>query len=400
LRLLSVSNRYPPWSRGGYETIAAAAARGLSQRGHDVEVLTTRPDPSDRPDGDPWGGAVRRELRWYWRDHRFPVHTLRETVSLERENAATLRERLESLAPDAVLWWAMGGMSLSMLEQVRRAGVPAVGVVGDDWLQYGPSVDAWSRRFRGPRRVTAPLASRVASIPAALQLDRAARWVFISEHLRTLAWRSGYAPVHSVIAHPGPDPERWSPRPAPDWGWRLLYCGRIDRRKGIATAIEALVELPEAATLTIDGSGDDAHAAELSDLAVKLGVSGRVRFQLSDYDAVPDAYAAADAIVFPITWQEPWGLVPLEAMAVGRPVVASRAGGGAAEYLVDAHNALQFEPGDARELAAAAQRLASDPGLREALRAGGRDTAARFTEAAFHAALEGELRAAVAHGPL
>ena len=50
-----------------------------------------------------------------------------------------------------------------------------------------------------------------------------------------------------------------------------------------------------------------------------------------------DVYAAADVVVFPVQWNEPWGLVPLEAMSVGRPVVASGTGG-SAEYLRDGEN--------------------------------------------------------------
>jgi glycosyltransferase involved in cell wall biosynthesis len=85
-------------------------------------------------------------------------------------------------------------------------------------------------------------------------------------------------------------------------------------------------------------------------------------------------------------------------MAIGRPVLASRAGGGAAEYLADGDNCLQFEPGDAGGLATAAARLADDPGLRERIRVGGAATAARFTDAEFHAALERELLRVLATG--
>ena len=102
--------------------------------------------------------------------------------------------------------------------------------------------------------------------------------------------------------------------------------------------------------------------------------------------------------MFPVQWEEPWGLVPLEAMAVGRPVVASRAHGGADEYLRDGENCLRFEASDADALAAAVRRLAGDPGLRARLIAGGRETAAGFTERRFNEAIERELELAVAGG--
>ena len=385
MRILAVSNRYPPWSIGGYEAIAAAAIDALGRAGNDVRVLTTTADPSDRGARGAAPVGVDRELRWYWREHEFPRLGLRKTIALEVANARVLDTHLAKFAPDVVMWWAMGGMSLSLLEQVRRATVPAVGVVGDDWMIYGPHVDRWTRRFRGARAAGAGLAERIAGVPATIDLAAAARWIFISEHLRAGAGIAG------TVAHPGVDPGGFRPRPASPWRWRLLYCGRIDPRKGLRTAIEALALLPAEASLVIDGDGESRHAAELAALAEQLGV--KVSFQCSPPDQVAAVYADADAVLFPVTWEEPWGLVPLEAMSVGRPVVASSAGGGPAEYLRDGHNCLQFPPGDDEALAAALARVAADAELRERLIEGGRQTASRFTDVQFHEALERELRA-------
>jgi hypothetical protein len=110
---------------------------------------------------------------------------------------------------------------------------------------------------------------------------------------------------------------------------------------------------------------------------------------------VPESYASADVVLFPVLWEEPWGLVPLEAMASGRPVVASLAGGGAAEYLRDGENCLQFPPDDPSALAATVTRVAEDAELRTRLVTAGGKTAARFTEQAFYEAVERELEQAV-----
>jgi glycosyltransferase involved in cell wall biosynthesis len=74
-------------------------------------------------------------------------------------------------------------------------------------------------------------------------------------------------------------------------------------------------------------------------------------------------------------------------MAVGRPVVATGAGG-SGEYLRGDENCLLFEPGDASGLAAAIGRLASEPELRDRLRAAGFETAARFGERSFNDRIE------------
>ncbi len=401
MRILTVGNRYPPWSLGGYETTWASTVAALRAAGHPTYVLTTRPDPTDRPcDGAP-PDDVGRQLAWYWHAHCFPRRSLRQCVALERVNAAVLAATVRAWRPDAVLWFAMGGMSLSLLEQVRRAGLPAVAAVGDDWPGYGPRVDGWTRRWRGRAgRITAPIAEGLSGIPATLDLDRAARWTFVSAHTLAAARAAGWRLPGAVVHHPGVDPERFVPSPASPWRWRLLYCGRIDPRKGIDTAVRVLTQLPDAATLVIDGYGDTAHAGELRALADGLGLADRVRFSVSDHAGVPAVMSDCDALVFPVTWEEPWGLVPLEAMATGRPVLAARSGGGAAEYLEPDRNCLAFAPGDADGLAGAVRRLAGDEALRAALVRGGTATAGRLSERAFVDGLVAELEGAVAAGAI
>ena len=105
-----------------------------------------------------------------------------------------------------------------------------------------------------------------------------------------------------------------------------------------------------------------------------------------DRAELPELYAAADAVVFPVRWSEPWGLVPLEAMGIGRPVVASGRGG-SAEYLRDGVNCLLCDPDRPDTLASAVRRLAADPGLRSELVATGRQTASQHTEERFNAAV-------------
>jgi glycosyltransferase involved in cell wall biosynthesis len=99
------------------------------------------------------------------------------------------------------------------------------------------------------------------------------------------------------------------------------------------------------------------------------------------------AYEEADAVVFPVRWEEPWGLVPLEAMAKGRPVVATGRGG-SGEYLRDGENCLLFPAGDAAALADAVRRLAEDQALREKLHGEGVRTASRHLATGFDEAVE------------
>jgi glycosyltransferase involved in cell wall biosynthesis len=313
MRVLAVSNRDPFTVTGGYERILRSAVERLRAAGHEVTVAT-----------------ADDTFRWYWRDGDFFKPSWKERRETERHNELAMTELLAA-GTDAVSWWGMGGMSLGLVEQVRRAGVPAVGVVGDGWMIYGPEVDR-------------PVA-----------LGPCAHWIFISRAVHQRSAQMGYVFPSWEIAHPGVDPETFPPAPPREWEGRLAYVGRVSPEKGVDTA---------------------RRAAELLGLDLTVSESG------DPYAA----YAAADAVLFPSEWPEPWGLVPLEAMSVGRPVVATGTGG-SAEYLEDGVNCLLFPAGDATALAARVRELAASPELQARLREGGFATAARFTQASFDRAV-------------
>lgn len=379
VRILAVGNMYPPHHQGGYELVWQAAMERARSDGHAVRVLVSNHrersvTAEDEPD-------VHRTLRWYWdwERHEFPRLTLAERLRLERANARELRRQLAEFRPDVVAWWSMGHMSLSLIEQVRRAGLPAVFCVHNDWLVYGWDADQWIRLWAKRNRLLGAVAERVSRIPTRVELDAAGHVVFNSQFTLRQAAESGLQMTAPTVVTPGIEERFLDPRPARPWDWRLLYAGRIERLKGVDTAVAALEHLPAEATLTIHGKGDSAYGEELRRQAARLGVSDRVLFgAFQSGDALRDAYGRCDVVLFPVRGEEPWGLVPLEAMGVGRPVV-STARGGTAEFVRDGDNALLIEPDDSRALADAVQRLAQDERLRGALIAGGHRTAAHHT---------------------
>jgi glycosyltransferase involved in cell wall biosynthesis len=372
MRLLAVGNMYPPHHLGGYELAWQGAMDALRGAGHEIRVLTTetRLPAVTEPDA-PW---VARDLRWYWRDHGWPVMGPREVLALERANHAAFARHVEEHRPEAVMWWSMGGMSLSLVAAARRAGLPSAAFVHDPWPVYAPQVDRWTAFCRRHAAARAAL-WRLARVPTWFSPADVDRWAFVSEHIRAGCEAKGGGPFPGAsIASSGIDEAFLDPRPEQPWRWRLLYVGRIDPRKGIETAIAALDHLPEQATLTVVGAGEDPPPA-----------GPRVTFAgAHDAPRLREDYAAADVVLFPVLWEEPWGLVPIEGMGMGRPVVATGRGG-SGEFLRDGENALLFEAGDAAALAAAVRRLADDPALRGRLREGGLETARRHTRAGFHA---------------
>jgi glycosyltransferase involved in cell wall biosynthesis len=394
MRILCVGSMYPPHHLGGYELVWQAAVDDLRARGHDVRVLTADHREADAA-GVPDSPDVHRDLRWYWRDHAFPRLGPRARLDLERHNAATFDRHVDDFRPDVVSWWAMGGMSLSLFERARRRHLPGVAFVFDVWLVYAPLVDAWIRFATRPG-VPADLLERATGLPTRFDPQASAHFVFASEDTRRASLERWPTIAGSEVAYGGIDRAFLDGSlPPGEWAWRLLYVGRIDPRKGIATAIRALAMLPEEATLRVVGGGDDAHLEQLHGLVAELGLGRRVSFDGSrPRDELAAVYAGADVLVFPVEWAEPWGLVPLEAMACTRPVVATGTGG-SAEYLRDGENCLLYPAGDPEALAERVRRLAADGALREKLCAGGLETARSHTDGAFHDRVEAVLARAL-----
>jgi glycogen synthase len=385
VRVLTVGNMYPPHHLGGYELVWQDSVRYLTAHGHEVRILTTDFSRNGVPRHET-DMNVHRQLRWYWRDHAWPAIPIRERVRLEQANGEVMEHHLAAFEPDAIGWWSMGGMSLSLIERVRRLGIPAAGFVCEGWMVYGPSVDSWIRLTRWP--VLGAVAERVTGVPTRLKLNEAARWLFPSELLRRESARR-WGLTETSVAHQGVDPEVFRPAPRPDWRYRLLYAGRIDPRKGIDLAIRALSELPADASLSIVGDGDPTHLEELREIADRLDVVDRVSFLPGEpRTRLRERYAEADAVVFPVRWREPYGLVPLEAMAVGAPVIATGRGG-SGEYLRDRENCLLFDPDQGpRALAEAVIELAEDEDLRRRLREGGAGTSSSIPRDNFNGAVE------------
>ncbi|HVT20088.1 MAG TPA: glycosyltransferase family 4 protein [Mycobacteriales bacterium] len=379
MRVLALTNLYPPHSYGGYEWTCHDTMRRFAEHGHEVSVLTSdaRVDGVDAPDSP----DVDRSLSSWW-DWRWQVRVQqprRAVLRREVRNLGRLRGALRRVQPDVVSVWHMGGLGLSLLAEVERRGLPMVIVVEDDWLVYGPQRDPWRTARDG-----APLTRAVARLAGVPQRDATlsgARVVFCSAFTRDTAlagdgWQLGQVGVEPLGIDIRDFPiTPYAERP---WTWKVLYVGRMEPQKGVETLLRAFARLPAQATLTLLGGGNEGFQASMRELAESLGVAERTRFGVAPREQLAAAYREADVLVFPSEWAEPFGLVPLEAMACAVPVVATGTGG-SAEFLRDGENASLFRAGDCDDLVGALTRLAGDPRLRRHLVTGGSQTAERLT---------------------
>jgi glycosyltransferase involved in cell wall biosynthesis len=147
---------------------------------------------------------------------------------------------------------------------------------------------------------------------------------------------------------------------------RLLFVGQILRYKGVHTVVAAAHRLATTGlgvSLTIAGAGDDAYESELRVLAAggpaSVTFAGHV-----PRGHISQLYRDHDVFVFASTWEEPFGLTHLEAMASGLPVVSTLCGG-QREFLRPEVNCLAYEPEDDEMLARQIRRLSDSPDLSE-----------------------------------
>jgi glycosyltransferase involved in cell wall biosynthesis len=171
--------------------------------------------------------------------------------------------------------------------------------------------------------------------------------------------------------------------PAPPGTVRVGLLGTFARWKGHITFLEALARLPSLATLRgyVVGAplyrtqGSQTSLDRLRERADRLGLSGRVGFT-GLVGRPEDAIRSLDVVVHASVEPEPFGLVIAEAMACGRAVIASDAGG-ATELYTPGVDALGHRAGDSADLAACLGKLVRDAELRRRLGAAARGTAHR-----------------------
>jgi glycosyltransferase involved in cell wall biosynthesis len=420
MRLLIVSNLYPPNAVGGYERLCFDAAAAFAERGHAVTVLTS--SFGDKQAEYP-KQTVHRSLRLLTGDTIYAPFpgTDEERDAVNRSNLAALRDAVASSRPDAIFSWNLFFLDRSILEGLRDTGSRVVLMLTDNWLiamrnptfigRFFEEHVFGDRPFPVPpvedgrletgllargRRVLRRISERPrtageptgrAAIPL-LPFDA----IFGSEFVRDLYAASGIVCARQTVVHNGvrqePAPEetfRNRARLVDSQELRLLFAGRLVDLKGADTAVEALPLLDPAelgvarVRLTVIGDSQDTvyfdrlrHAIDRSACASCITIE----------PPVPEAalfalFQAHDLYLFPSLY-EPFSLTLIHALACGIPTIASCTGGNV-EIVREGESGLLFEKGNPGDLARAVRDLALDPELRMHIATTGRRVAAGFT---------------------
>ena len=359
VKILMVSWEYPPVVIGGLGRHVHHLATALAADGHQVVVLCRRPtgtDPASHPTSDEVSEGVR-VIAAAQDPHEF------------------------DFGPDMMAW------TLAMGHAMIRAGLRLLGdwvpdvVHAHDWLVAHPAI-ALAEFFDVP----------VVSTMHATEAGRHSGWVSgpINRQVHALeswlAWESDalIACSHSMAAEiaalfgpglsdivvipNGIDSGRWPfalrpHRPGPP---ELLFFGRLEYEKGVHDAIAALPRIRRAhpgTTLTV--AGDGTQQDWLLDVARKHKVLKSVCFTgRADHDQLLALLHRVDVAVLPSRY-EPFGIVALEAVAAGTPLVVTDTGG-LGEAVIDGETGLCCPPGSVPALAAAVIAALDDPAAAQA----------------------------------
>jgi glycosyltransferase involved in cell wall biosynthesis len=143
----------------------------------------------------------------------------------------------------------------------------------------------------------------------------------------------------------------------------VLFVGRVREDKGVFDFIRAVAKM-RGIRGKIIGAKDDESSNRIHDCAVKAGCGDRIDIEgWMSRDEVRLAMRRAVAVIFPSRWQEPFGLVGVEAMLQQTPVIATRVGG-VPDWLEDRENGFLVEVGDTKAIAERAMQIAGDDALR------------------------------------
>lgn len=411
MKMLFVSNYYPPFHLGGYEMLCEEVATRMEARGHQVEVLTSDYRSTARQNE----AAIHRKLRLqsdanYYR----PLQVARYWFD-RHTNHLIVKEVLERTKPDVIVIWGLWNLSHSVAASLELlAPTKVVYYLANEWPTEPSAHEAYwdnapanslaGRLFKRAFRIPVGALMHTEWRPFNLQFKHA---IACSQSVLDNLGAAGVPLKHTRVIYHGIDPQPYreaartrSPNPDNDL-LRVVFVGSLVSHKGVHTAIEAFHYLGTngegpRASLSILGAGHPQYEEHLHDLVERWELQNVITFHRPiPRIELPGFLAQFDVLVMPSIWEEPQARISQEAMAAGLVLVATLTGG-TKEILRDGANGLAFEPEDAQGLARQLGRLLETDGLATRLANTGLQTVMeRFTATRMLDELEGYLSSVI-----
>ncbi len=397
MKLLVLTDRYPPHYEGAYELHCYQVTEALRAKGYDVAILTTTYGVEQpviagqvyrvlRPAVFTYGSAWQRRMMT-GRDVRARLYNYHLTQRLAQD-----------IQPDLIFIWQMEHTSILPVLAIQDANFKTVFRIGSHWLVH------MRRDYTAVRNSFKRLYRRASLGFHRFERLRLGAAIMVSESLLNSHKQAGFDTSQAVVIPTGISAD-WivdapARHPVQNPCWRFLYAGRLEHEKGVEVILAALQRLVTAGytQVRVDfaGRGQPAYVAGLQQMVRAYGLAVQVRFLgFLPREALLDSYADYDALVFTSLRWEGLPTTIIEAMAKGLPVIASNIGG-PSDIIVHQHNGLLVSAGDADALADALEHVIQQPDLLNQMAYGALETVrtqhtfthmlARY-EAVLHAAL-------------
>lgn len=386
MKILTITNYYPPEELGGWEQLTRDVNQSLIERGHQIYTLTSNYRAArveDTPD-------VKRALHLESPDH---VHYRISYTLLhkywERQNNELLTKTVSWLKPDIIFINGMWNLPVSL---AKKAEELLPGRVVYYLASYWPTeLDAHTAYWRdlpafGWKRIFKQILGFLIQ-KAWLESTPRNRLSFhrvlcVSEFVRDyLINEAGVPEERASVVYNGIELDLFRNFNTGNGAspLKLVYAGQIGRDKGVHTIIESLAYLRSREPdlhlmLSIYGSGSPEYENYLKGLVEEHGIQEEVQFcGRVPREQMPVILRNNDVLLFPSIWPEPLARIVQEAMASGMVVIGTNTGG-TPEILADGVNGLQFEADNAVMLAEKISLLARHPHLRRKLAIAARQT--------------------------
>ncbi len=340
MKILCISNYYPPFFEGGYEISVQETMAYLSERGHQIYVLCGNKGV-DSPDPIPSSLTPIEPLRTLrYIDYARPCFMDKHRV--EKYNYNTVLQIALQVRPDIVYFGNMKALSISPVLAIQKLQIPRVFDLGDIWLKSYQNSSLKGRMFRLAKRVLPfTIGGRIDLNPV----------IVLSNWMRDEV-RQNYASTEVYIVPRGINIPKTAPK-STNLPLRYVYVGRVEPNKGLDLCIRAIgilnLEKPEHAyTMDVYGEADPAYEAICIAMIESNNLRHQIRFK-GKSTKIMHVLESYDVLLMPTMAQEAFGRIIIEAMASRLIVIATNAYG-PKEIIDDGTDGFLFERGSVSAL--------------------------------------------------
>ena len=396
MRILFLTNFYPPHGSGGEEQSCRQVVEALKERGNATLVLTSMhgtDNASVEADGVYRSLYLEMDLV-PWR-HGLTFFTRRK--AREKHNLQCFERVVARFEPDIVFIWGMWNLPKALAASAEARCPERVVYRFATYWPTLPSQHELYWRARGRKWYSRPVKMVLGQVALAMLARENSHPPLSFKHVMCVSAAAGRRLVEAgipitnariiytgldVTAYLDDEPHQ----PVRETrSLNLLYAGRLSPDKGVDTAIKAMAKLvfeqgQRDLRLGLAGSGSSDYENELRHLVSQAGLTDYAAFLgWVPPEEMPGLLREFDVLLVPSIWAEPFARVVLEGMIAGLVVVATPTGG-TPEIVVDGENGLLFTPGDPDDLARKITLLLGDPAMRRKLAWAGQHTIReRFT---------------------